>query len=405
MKPPKREKKRLSLRASIAFLLIVLAIIAGYLYSATRSQPTEQPRAALPAPPAFRNAEEERLYRFLSQHMTDPYGGIYTNLQPSTADEVQGNTATGHALLSESVGLLMEYAVLSNNRALFDLQTHLLQQRFIQKNFIRWVVPSHGTATASAVNASLDDLRIIGALLSGANAFQQPQAQQLALQLANSLRAHNEKQRVLLDYASADRTTLAPSVQIRYLDLATLAKLQQLDPAYIPIHQQSVTLCRQALQPSGLYATAYLPDGHAFQQENNRTAVTPNMSEQLVAALHAQAADLPTDGMRDLLKRTLTAHGRLFTTVTYEGSPATTVESPAVYALAARFLQRAGEDDFAKRCLSRLRDFQIAPLHQYQGGFVDLETGTAYSFDQLQALLALREANLADPRTQPERRP
>ncbi|MGB8957145.1 MAG: hypothetical protein WCC10_17370 [Tumebacillaceae bacterium] len=397
MKPPEREKQRISLRVSITFLLIVLAIIAGFLYSAERGQPMEQPKATLPAPPTFTNAEEEHLYRFLALHMTDPYGGTYTNLQPSAADEVQGNTATGHAVLSESVGLLMEYAVLSNNLALFDLQTHLLQQRFIQKDFIRWVVPSQGTAPAPNVNAALDDLRIIGALLSGANTFHQPHAHQLALQLAQSLRAHNEKQGYLLDYASADRTTLAPSVQVRYLDLATLAKLQQLDPAYIPIYQHGANLYRQALQPSGLYATAYLPDKQAFQQENNRTAVTPNMSEQLVAALHAQAADLPTDGMRNLLKRTLTSRGRLFATVTYEGSPATTVESPAVYALAARFLQRAGEDDFAKRCLSRLRDFQVPPPHQYQGGFVDLKSLTAFSFDQLQALLALREADPADP--------
>ncbi|WP_301994115.1 hypothetical protein [Brevibacillus laterosporus] len=124
--------------------------------------------------------------------MASPEGGIHTNYLESS-DETKG-----HAVISESVGLLLKYAVASRNKALFEQQLKLLQHRFVEYDFIACVYPRTGH---NMVNSSVDDLRIIEAMLDGAQRFDNEQAYDLGIRLAKGLLATNSDGKWLFDYA------------------------------------------------------------------------------------------------------------------------------------------------------------------------------------------------------------
>ncbi|PWK16555.1 hypothetical protein [Tumebacillus permanentifrigoris] len=372
---------------------MVLAIVLSSCQQAQNARQT----VTLPEPARYLHPAEERLYKFLRAHMTDAQGGVYTNLMPTTAGAVtSGDTTKGHAVLSESVGLLLEYAVLAENAALFQIEMRLLEQRFLTgEYFVRWVVPPLGEkGVESTVNSSIDDLRLIGALLAGAEQFGDERAHRLATHLATGLLQYNAPSGWLSDYADVQTGKQSATVQTRYLNLPVLGALSQTDPAYQPVYEHAKHLLEEARQPSGLYATAWVPSNGGFRQTGGAVEVDAHMAEQLVAACYAQEAKLPTDGMTALLQKALRATNRLPATVDREGNPIGELESPAVYALAAIYLHRAGEEALAEMCLQRLEEMQVQGDHRYSGGYVDLQSLEAYSFDQLEALLALREARM-----------
>ncbi|MBL0385073.1 hypothetical protein JJB07_00315 [Tumebacillus sp. ITR2] len=374
--------------------LLALVVAAGAV-SAIQNYRESHRTVALPELSPYKNLAEERLYRFVKTFLTDGQGGVRTNLMPTTSGAVtSGDTARGHAVLSESVGLLMEYAVRASNRELFEIEVRLLEQRFLTgEYFVRWVAPPLGEKTpVSTVNSSIDDLRLIGALLAGDEKFGDEHARRLAEHIAKGLLSYNGQSGFLRDFADVATGKRADEVSIRYLNLGVLAKLSGTDLAYKPVYEQSRQLLQRAQQPSGLYATVWLPDTGAFRQQDGEVEVDPHMAEQLVAALYAQEAKLSTERMTTLLKKALGAAGRLPATIDRDGAPATDMESPAVYALAAIYLHRAGEESATAACLKRLEEMQVQKGERYDGGYVDLSSLEAFSFDQLEALLALREA-------------
>ncbi|KEO81314.1 hypothetical protein [Tumebacillus flagellatus] len=389
-----RRKSRTS-RIVASGLLLVIA--AGAWYGVQEYRQAHSP-VTLPELASYTSASEKQLYRFLTAYMTDEQGGVCTNLMPTTAGAVtKHDLARGHAVLSESVGLLMEYAVRAQSRELFEIEVRVLEKRFLTGDyFVRWLVPpldgNDAQPSPSTVNSSIDDLRLVKGLLAGADQFHDEHARRLGEHIAKSLLTYNAESGYLRDYADVLTGTKAKQVSIRYLNVGVLAKLHDTDPAYAKVYQQSRALLQKAQQPSGLYATAWVPEEGVFFQEEGEVAVDPSMAEQLVAALYAQEANLPTDAMTALLEKTLQTRHRLPAAVDRNGQATSDVESPAVYALAAVYLHRASAEEAAQQCLTRLQEMQVKNGERYAGGYVDLRTLEAFSFDQLEALLALREA-------------
>lgn len=329
--------------------------------------------------------------------MASPEGGIYTNYLVSS-DETKG-----HAVISESVGLLLKYAVASRNQALFEQQLKLLQHRFVEDDFIVWIYPRTGH---DIVNSSVDDLRIIEAMLDGAQLFNNEQAYDLGIRLAKGLLATNSDGKWLFDYADKKKRQVASTVQIRYANLSALRKLADEILEYVPIYEQMKKLLEQAEQTNGLYALAYLPNEGTYVQDPvlQTTAVSANMSEQLITALYAEKAGISTTHMRKRLAESLQKTGMLFATVDKQsGDMKADIESPAVYALAAMLFIESDQRSLANQCLRRLEELQVssqsyhdAPSDirkkavQFEGGYLDVYTLQAFSFDQLESLLAMR---------------
>ncbi|MCR8978616.1 hypothetical protein [Brevibacillus laterosporus] len=383
-------------RVAIVILSVLILIIAFLVWRIIQQDERNTP-ITLAEPPIFESKAEQKLFYFTRKHMASPEGGIHTNYL-ANADKTKG-----HAVISESVGLLLKYAVASHNKALFDQQVTLLKHRFVEGDFIAWIYPrtSHNT-----VNSSVDDLRIIEALIDGAQIFNNEQANDLGLRLARGLLATNSDGKWLYDYADKKKQQVAPTVQIRYANLSALEKLADRIPEYVPIYEQMKKLLEQAEQTNGLYALAYLPKERIYVQDPalQAIAVSTNMSEQIITALYAEKAGISTIHIRKRLADSLQQTGKLFATVDKQsGNMKSDIESPAVYALAAMLFTESDQRSLAVQCLTRLAELQVssqsyddAPTDirkqavQFEGGYLDVYTLQAFSFDQLESLLAMR---------------
>lgn len=94
----------------------------------------------------------------------------------------------------------------------------------------------------------------------------------------------------------------------------------------------------------------------------------------------------------------------LFATVDKQsGDMKADIESPAVYALAAMLFIESDQRSLANQCLRRLEELQVASQSyhdapsdirkkavQFEGGYLNVYTLQAFSFDQLESLLAMR---------------
>lgn len=279
-------------------ILVVLILFLSFLDGRVNQQDEPSVSITLAEPMTFRSVAEQKLFYFTQKHMASPEGGIYTNYLVSS-DETKG-----HAVISESVGLLLKYAVASRNQALFEQQLKLLQHRFVEDDFIVWIYPRTGH---DIVNSSVDDLRIIEAMLDGAQLFNNEQAYDLGIRLAKGLLATNSDGKWLFDYADKKKRQVASTVQIRYANLSALRKLADAILEYVPIYEQMKKLLEQAEQTNGLYALAYLPNEGTYVQDPvlQTTAVSANMSEQLITALYAEKAGISTIHMRKRLAESL----------------------------------------------------------------------------------------------------
>ena len=100
---------------------------------------------------------EKAVLQFLERQFSNEEGGIYCN----SAQE--GAIPSGHDVLSESMGILMEYAVLCEDRQLFEKAWNYVQNRMLNETgLISWYTAENGKR--GSVNAALDDLRILTAL-------------------------------------------------------------------------------------------------------------------------------------------------------------------------------------------------------------------------------------------------
>ncbi|HOM03568.1 MAG TPA: hypothetical protein PLH43_12200 [Acetivibrio sp.] len=66
------------------------------------------------------------LLKFIETHLMDPEGGIITNTHPE-----RGDTNT----LSESIGILMEYALIDSNKGLLDKEYRYLVKNLLTEDF------------------------------------------------------------------------------------------------------------------------------------------------------------------------------------------------------------------------------------------------------------------------------
>lgn len=96
---------------------------------------------------------------FVLQAMMNEQGGMYTEYP---AEESGSGHPAGKDVLSESQGLLMQYALATDEKELFDRVYRFAKQQMQAEGLFAWYV-AEGEMAGS--NAFLDDLRIYGALL------------------------------------------------------------------------------------------------------------------------------------------------------------------------------------------------------------------------------------------------
>jgi len=174
--------------------------------------------------------------RFIKDKLTNPEGGIMTSL----IDE--GNKPTGHDVLSESQGIMLQYAALKNNKDLFNSTLNYVNKYMKSDNLASWVVED---GAENRVNSVLDDLRIYGALNEGNQKFGEDDKE--LIKYRNYIYKYNVNRNSLVDSYDFKYKKKANRLTLCYADFKTLKDISNKDSRFIKIYSNSLETIKDQL--------------------------------------------------------------------------------------------------------------------------------------------------------------
>ena len=338
----------------------------------------------------YLSEEEESLYNFIEKNLTAKNQGLLTNL---LGKQASGDLPGGSETLSESVGLLMQYALKADSQSLFDKQLLFLNEVYTVKDgFILWKVGEDNSKITSS-NALIDDLRVSTALISAYEKWRRDDYLKFAQRFSKAMLKYNVKDSLPVDFYDYKVKQASKSVSLRYLDIEGIEKLTGIDGNWKPILDKT----------RDLVEGSYINKDKVFFYEEYDTATgnyikvdKVNMVNQLIAVENMIKADIIPKETLDWIKYYFNWYG--FIVAEYnvsDKSKSSDFESPAIYALCSRIFYMTGDYETAQKCHRRMLENQRVAdkTSKLYGGYAYVQTGEAYSFDNLQALLTVRYLN------------
>ncbi|HPJ01573.1 MAG TPA: glycosyl hydrolase family 8 [Candidatus Limiplasma sp.] len=276
--------------------------------------------------------------------------------------------------LSETQGLMMLYALKAGDQTLFDLAYGYVRDGLSLANLAAW---RRDGQTLADTNATLDDLRIAGALYDANEHWGGYEAQLRGRTEAMAARLIQDD--YLLDYTQLGGEQSADTMTLCYADLMTLAKLASLDNRFAPVEENAKTLLlggRISDEFPLLYPRYSL---QTLQYEAGEI----HTAEAMLALLHLAQADLlPEDTIVFLTD--WVRGGPLFARYSVQGEALSgyVYESTATYAILVILGCETNHPALVKAALYRMERFRrmLNGAYAYEG-----ENAT---FDTLYALLA-----------------
>ncbi len=323
---------------------------------------------------------EEKLNDFILNELSSPQGGIYTNY---LATEKQLEWATGHEVLSESIGLMMLAAYYDNDKVLFEKYSDYLDAYLkLPSGVYAWRILEEDVLPLTT-NASIDDLRIAKAYYLAYVKWGDELFLSRTSEISEALLTGTVSGDLLYNYTDGDA-----NIDLSYLDIYTMSLLSSIDNRWKEVKRQSVNLIHQG----------YLGDDFPFyhkvyntEQKSYVVEESINMIDALLVLLHlSEESRAPVQSLAwlktQLEEDTVYGHYRYG-----DWMPFYEIESTAVYALIMRIAVNMNDEALYELAFIKAMEFQIldetSPLF---GAFAFIETLEAFSFDQLQMLLALR---------------
>lgn len=336
----------------------------------------------MPAVPVSANkALEESLYGFISNNLAGREGGIFTNLQ-----KYKGSRDT----LSESVGLMMNYCILSNNKKQYDKQFNFLQNNLLaDSKFIMWRTGESG----ADCNAAIDDLRIVRALLDGYDTWGSKDYYNLAGNLQDNIFKYQIRERCLYELYDWKSGRAKPTTPLCYLDLYTMDRLSEFNPKWLGVEEKALSIIADGRigSDSPFFYKYYDYDkgSYAFDEEYSKQKGIC-LTYTLFIVLHLAEVNEETGFFTEWLRNEMN-DGRLYAWYDpFTLKPVNTVESTAVYALAAVYAEKTGERELCRKLVNGMMKFMVTDRKSaYYGGFGNPKVKYFHSFDNLMALWAL----------------
>ena len=332
-------------------------------------------------PVSMYNAFGDSLYDFICNSLVNTEGGILTNLQ---------NYNGSKDSLSESAGLMMSYCILSNNRQQYDIQLGFLKKKLLADGrFVKW----RDGSTGAYCNAAIDDLRIIGALLDGYDMWGDKEYYNMAGNLQESIFKYQVKDRSLhelYDWKSEKTKHTSP---LCYLDLYTMGRMSEFNQEWLAVEEKSLSIVSEGRISSNspfFYKYYDYENGcYSFDEEYGRQKGIC-LTYTLYTVLHLAEVNEDTGYFTEWLKNEMN-NGKLYAWYDpFTQKPANTIESTAVYALAAVYAAKTGESELCEKLVEGMMKFKVSDIKsEYYGGFGNPKIKYFHSFDNLTALWAL----------------
>ncbi|MDD3307134.1 MAG: hypothetical protein PHO29_08585 [Acetobacterium sp.] len=320
---------------------------------------------------------------FIQKQLTSANGGIYTNYQ-NTAQT--GELSTGHEILSESMGLLLEYARLTGDQMLFYNTTDYIQNYLIVEDILLWRVVENNDPITD-VSATIDDLRIYQTLTLAKKQWPLNESgTKISETLENQLPSKGFQSDYLVNYYSAASPTQDKTVEVAYLNLAAIQTLATVRPeltAAVATNKQ-ILLGSFISETLPLYHKSYDPQKGTYTNADGKI----NILDSLMVIQNLAEAGIYSPQTLDWLEER-TVSGTLYSYYDPQtGAALDTQESSAAYGITAQIGAALGNEVLTDSALTQLKKHQNTDqLSPFYGGFG--YNNNAYSYDNLQALLGL----------------
>jgi hypothetical protein len=362
-------------------LLIWLGIIL--LLSSCAAEPIQsdnhtQQNASIIQPEDVR---EEICFDFFRSKMISRGGGVRTNY----LDEPhEANFATGEEVLSESQGLLMLYAVAIHDEALLKSALSYVQSTLDTGRIIsyRYEDDEH----IYHVNALVDDLRIIRALLLAGDTFD-GRYSETAIGFADRLYKTNVKDGLAYDMYDEQYGVTNDFITLCYIDFDTMRRLSADDARWDKVYTAMRDIVKQGYIGDAfpMFAASY------SYRERRYLEGDINMVEATLTALNlARIGECPEktlDWLRDKLRE-----GVVYGSYDREGKASSRIESTAIYAICALIAKEVHDEDMYSMSINKMNGLQVTDeMSEVYGAFADPASLKLYAFDNLMALLAYRQ--------------
>lgn len=326
--------------------------------------------------------KQQQLINFLDDQMMGD-DGIYTNYLPT--NDPNSPNATGHELLDESSGYYLIHLALTKQAQAFKNFYNKTKHVFYENGQFSYRYDP-ATKKRYPVNASVDDLRIMEALLLYDQQFQTDYYANELKTLFKNMQGLSLVNGNLYDYANGQTKQHAETGTLCYFNLATLRILEDGSAKEKQYYQKQLKIVENGYLGDNfpVYQTRYNYQTKKYTNDNNI-----NVLETLMTMEHLSAVNkLPSASLQWLTRQVM--NKQLYNYYDLNGKPTMQDQSAAAYALAALIASDEKQPELYQAAIKEMLIFQInkngSPLN---GAFGDLQTKQVYSFNNVTALVAL----------------
>ncbi|MEE3488580.1 MAG: glycosyl hydrolase family 8 [Bulleidia sp.] len=307
------------------------------------------------------------------------------------------DTLSSKDVLSESQGLMMQYAAIDKDTALFNRLWKFTKLRMLDEKtgLISWRYSSDGKV--SDTNALLDDLRIVSAMhaIEAENGADDGiTLDKIALEQAIAENNVNHKGQ-LVNYISFDNGKQADQLSLCYIDVRTLESIADDLAEQMSAFQDTVSDAESVLADGYISDEFPLFYGVYDYKKGKYLDDSLNMSEELLILLHlSQAGKLPETSLNWVRQRV--AEGTLWARYETDGTVADEGKffSTSVYAIAAMIGQSEEDPDLTEKALQRMQRYRIDDKeNDFYGRFGDVDSSIVV-FDELLPMRALQNERI-----------
>jgi hypothetical protein len=298
--------------------------------------------------------------------------------------KLEGGYPSNYALL-ESMGQLLEYAVLAGDENLFAGALKVTFNSFkTREGYYAWRLDGGIPEKATALVDELRIIRVLSALDDGGK------YDRFRTELTRSIYTYDVDNGKLVDFYDAKSRKTADRLSLFFIDVLALEELSRRDSRFDRPVDQAKNILRAAPQDEH----GFFPAAYDYREEKYVFPSIVNMVENIHTAMNYLEVGGRIEPFREFLEQEIAA-GRIYISYDRSGKPAVEAESAAVYALACQLFLKLREQENAEFCYQRMLDFQMKDEGILKGGFGDRASLTVYAFDQLEALktIRMREGN------------
>lgn len=289
------------------------------------------------------------------------------------ASEIHSDIPKEYCLL-ESMGQLMEYAVITKNLSLFDATWRITKRYFLSpRGYLYWRINRKSLVQDDATSL-LDSLRISFSLIKAYETFKEERYLRDGKYIGENIIRFNSYGNYLVDYFDGRIEKASKRISLFYLNLEMISKLSQYIPRFKIFYESSKRILEKALE----FSDIFFPDYYDISSSTYHIPSKVNMIEQTYISINIGDYDLIKPFI-DFVSIEMKREGKIYISYYWNGKNSTTDESSGVYATLSLLLLNLNEREKVDVLLNKINVAKIG----------DYKIKDIYLFDQLETLILL----------------